>query len=78
MVTSSIHQKLLDEALECESKFSYSITDVWKYGNDQYVLMGLTDPRIGHATLQSTEHPFIFILVYVCFEQQQIEHVKQE
>jgi len=76
VVTSSIHQKLLDEALECESKFSYSITDVWKYGNDQYVLMGLTDPRIGHATLQSTKHPFI--LVYVCFQQQQIEHVKQE
>lgn len=76
VVTLSIHQKLLHEVLECERKFGSSTIDVWKYSNDQYVSMGHTDPRTGHATLQSTKHPFIS--VYVCFQQQQIEHVKQE
>jgi hypothetical protein len=38
-------------------------------------LTGHVEARIGHSTLQSTNHPFI--LVCVCFQQQQSEHKKQ-
>jgi hypothetical protein len=53
----------------------YYSSDVWKCGNDQYVLTGHVEATIGHSTLQSTNHPFI--LVCVCFQHQQSEHKKQ-
>lgn len=49
---------LFDKVLECERIGNTSLTDVWKYGNDQYVL---TNPKIGHTTLQTTKHPFMLV-----------------
>jgi hypothetical protein len=52
---------LFDKVLECERIGNTSLTDVWKYGNDQYVL---TNPKIGHTTLQTTKHPFMLVYFF--------------